>query len=153
MRYIIKIQLGSEELWSWHGFWVCVHCNLDLGDMILGQSHNTPLDHGQQLRETSRSNLAVRSYGPDADFTYVCTNTLTMWPWVMVFTHPWLMDNKCVKYYTDPTSHWGVMARTRILRMCALWPWVMFLTHSWVMDNKCLHYTDPTSHWGVMART
>ena len=50
----------------------------DLGDMTLGQGHNTALGHGQQLCEIlSRSNLAVRSYGPDMDFGYVCTVTLT----------------------------------------------------------------------------
>ena len=32
-------------------------------------------------------------------------------------------DNNCVKYYPDPTWQRGVMARTRILGMCALWPW------------------------------
>ena len=62
-------------------FWVCVHCDLDLGDII--------------------------------------------WPWVKVLTHPWVIDNKCVIYYPDPTWQWGVMARTQILGMCALrpWPW------------------------------
>ena len=55
-------------------FWVCVHCDLDLRDMTLGQGHDTPLGHGQQLCELlSRFNLAVRSYGPDTDFRYVCT--------------------------------------------------------------------------------
>ena len=70
-------------------------------------------------------NLTVRSYGPDTDFQYVCTVTLTLeiWPWVKVMTHPWVMDNNCVKYYPDPTWQWGVMARTRISSMCALWPW------------------------------
>ena len=29
----IQIQLGSEELWHCHWFWVCVHCDLDLWDM------------------------------------------------------------------------------------------------------------------------
>ena len=50
---------GIEELWPGHGFWVCVHCNLDLGDMTLG--------HGQQLCEIlSRSDkLGEKSYGPD----------------------------------------------------------------------------------------
>ena len=39
--------------------------------MTLGQSHDTPLCHGQQLSEIlSRSNLAVRSYGLDTDFQY-----------------------------------------------------------------------------------
>ena len=46
--------------------------------MILGQGHDTPLGHGQQmLGILSRSNLAVRSNGPDRDFGYVCTLTLT----------------------------------------------------------------------------
>ena len=41
----------------------CVNCYLDLGDRIIGQDHDTPLDHGQQLCEILfRSNLAVRSY-------------------------------------------------------------------------------------------
>ena len=45
--------------------------------MILGQGHDTPLGYGQQLHEIlSRSNLAVRSYGLDTDFQYVCTVTL-----------------------------------------------------------------------------
>ena len=123
---IIQIQLGNEELWPGYEFPVCVHCDLDLGDMTLGQGHDTPLRHGQQLCEIlSRSNLAVRSYGPDTDIQYVCTVTLTLeiWPWVKVMTHPWVMDNNCVKYYPDPTWQWGVMARIRISSMCALWPW------------------------------
>ena len=28
-----------------------MHCDLDLGDMTLGQGHDTPLGHGQQLCE------------------------------------------------------------------------------------------------------
>ena len=123
---IIQIQQGSEELWPRQGFPVYVHCDLDLGDMTLGQVHDTTLGHGQQLCEIlSRSNLAVRSYGPDTDFQYMCTVTLTLeiWPWVKVMTHPWVMDNNCVKYYPDPTWLWGVMARTQISSMYALWPW------------------------------
>ena len=48
--------------------------------MTLGQGHDTPLGHGQQLCEIiSISNLAVRSfYGPDTDVEYVCTVTLTL---------------------------------------------------------------------------
>ena len=34
--------------------------------MTLGQGHDTPFDHRQQLCEIlSRSNMAVKSYGPD----------------------------------------------------------------------------------------
>ena len=66
MCNIIQIQYGSEKLWPRHGFWVCVHCDLNLGDMTLGQGHDTPLCHGQQLCEIlSRSDKGVRSYGPD----------------------------------------------------------------------------------------
>ena len=113
---IIQIQLGSEELWPGHRYLVCVHCDLDLRDMTLGQGHDTPLGHGQQLCEIlSISNLAVRSYGPDTDFEYMCTVTLTLeiWPCVKIMTHPWVMNNNCVKYYPDQTSCCKVMARTR----------------------------------------
>ena len=113
---IIQIQLGSEELWPRHRFPVCVHCDLDLGDMTLGQGHDTPLGHGQQLCEIiSRSDKGVRSYGQDTDFQYVCTVTLTLeiWPWVKVMTHPWVMDNNCVKLYPDQTREYEVMALTR----------------------------------------
>ena len=49
--------------------------DLDLRDMTLVQGHDAPLCHGQQLCEIlSRSNMAVRSYGPDMDFDYVCSD-------------------------------------------------------------------------------
>ena len=38
---IIQIQLGSEELWLRHRFWVCLHCELSIRDMTLGQGHGT----------------------------------------------------------------------------------------------------------------
>ena len=58
-------------------FWLCVHCDLDLGDMTLVQGHdttlvqghNTPLVHGQVCEILSRSNEGVRSYGPDNMWT------------------------------------------------------------------------------------
>ena len=47
--------------------------------MTLRLGHDTPLGYEQQLCEIfSRSNLAVRSYGPDTDFGYVFTVTLTL---------------------------------------------------------------------------
>ena len=70
--------------------------------MTLGQGHDTTLGHGQQLCEIlSRSNMEMRSYGPDTDFRYVFTVTLTLeiLPWVKDMTHPLVMDNNCVKYY------------------------------------------------------
>ena len=122
-RYIIKIPVityGPDTVL------VCVHSDHYLGDMTLGQGHDTPFGNGKQLSEIlSRSNLTVRSYGPDTDFRYMCTVTLTseIWPWVKVMTQPWVIDNNCVKYYPDPTWQWGVMARTRISSICAPWPW------------------------------
>ena len=123
---IIKIPTWQWELWPGHEFWVCVQCDLDLRDMTLGQGHDTSFCDGQQLCEIlSRSNMAVRSFGPDTVFLCVCTATLTLeiWPWAKVMTHPWVMDNNFVKYYQDPTSWWRVMARTQIFGMCALRPW------------------------------
>ena len=88
-----------------------------------GSKHDQPLTHGQQLCEIlSRSNMAAKSYGPDIDFVYKCTVTLALeiWPWVKVMTHPWVMDNNCVKYYPDQTWQWRVMARTHIFRYITL---------------------------------
>ena len=47
MWNIIQIQLGSEELWPEQEFWLCVHCDLDLGDMTLVKIHDTHWGHGQ----------------------------------------------------------------------------------------------------------
>ena len=59
-------------------FLVCVYCDLDLRDMTLGKGHGTAFGHGQQLYEIlSRTSFAVRNYGLDIDFGYVCTVTLT----------------------------------------------------------------------------
>ena len=64
MLDIIQIQFCSEELWPGHGFWLCLHRDLD--DMTVGQVHDTPLGHGQQLCEIlSISDKWVRSYEPD----------------------------------------------------------------------------------------
>ena len=57
----------------------CYDFDLDIGGLTLGQGYDTPLGHGQQLCEIlSRSNMEVRSYGPDTEFRYVCTATLTL---------------------------------------------------------------------------
>ena len=74
--------------------------------MTFGQGHDTSLGQGQQLCEIlSISNMAVKRYGPDTDFGYVYTMTLTLeiCSSVKVMTHPWVKDNNCVKYYPYPT--------------------------------------------------
>ena len=106
MWNIIQTQHGSDELWPGHEFIVCMHCDLDIGVITLGQGHDIPLGHGQQFYEIlSRSNMDVRSYGPDTDCWYVWTVTLTLdvWPWVNVMTDPCVQDNNCVEYYTNRT--------------------------------------------------
>ena len=84
--------------------------------MTLGQGNDTSLGHGQQLCEIlSRFIMTAKSYDLDTNFGYVCIVTLEISPWIKVMTHPWVMDNKCVKYYPDPTWKWGIMARTQFL--------------------------------------
>ena len=54
---------------------VCVHCDLDLGDMTLDQDKDTPLGHGQYLSEIlSRSTKEVRIYSLDTNLGYVGTD-------------------------------------------------------------------------------
>ena len=59
----IHIQHSSGELWLGHIFWVCVHCDLGLGDVVLGQNYDTPFGHGRELcKILSRSNMTVRRW-------------------------------------------------------------------------------------------
>ena len=52
-----------------------MHCDLDLGGMTLGEDHDITLGHGQKLCEIlSRSNMAVRIYGPEQEFL-VCMHS------------------------------------------------------------------------------
>ena len=79
---IIPINLTIKSYGPDTDFWYECFVNLTLR-LTLGEGHDTPLSHGQQLCEIlSRSNMTVRSYGPDTYFGYVCTVTLTleMWP-------------------------------------------------------------------------
>ena len=41
MRNIFQINLSIKELQPGHGFSVCVHCDLYIRDMFLGQGHDT----------------------------------------------------------------------------------------------------------------
>ena len=110
------LYISAKYVIDSHGFWVCLHYDIDLavGDMILSEGHATSLGHGQQLWIIlCRSSLAVRSlYCQGTDFWYLCTLSLTLeiWHWTKVMKHPWNMDKNCVKYYLDPTKQWGVIA-------------------------------------------
>ena len=140
---------GICAMWPWP-------CRYDLGS----RSWHTLESWDKLLCEIlSRSNISVRSYGPDTEFGYMCTVTLTLeiWPWLKVMTWPWVMDNNCVKYYPDQTWQWGVVAWTQIFWYVGtvtleVWPWVKVMTHPWVMENKCVkYYPDPALQWWVMA--
>ena len=76
--------------------------DLDLEDMTLGQGHDTPFGNGQQLCEIlSESKFTVVNYGPDKAMQ--CDLDLEDKTLVQVMTHPWVMDNNCMKYYPNPT--------------------------------------------------
>ena len=68
----------------------------------------------------SRSNMTVKIYGPDTDFGYMCTVTLTLeiWPWIKNLIQYWAIDN--IIHMTIS----NMAVRRQILDMCALWPWL-----------------------------
>ena len=50
LKNILKIQQNSTELSIEHWFSICVHFDLDLGDITVVEGHDTPFRRGQQLR-------------------------------------------------------------------------------------------------------
>ena len=83
----IQIQHGSKEVLLEHGFFVCIHCDLNLWNTTLVLCQDTLLGHRQLLCIILfRSNMAARDYGPDKDFGYVCTWTVEIWPWTKFMT-------------------------------------------------------------------
>ena len=74
-----RSNLAVRSYGSGHGFWACVHCDLDIRHMTLGQGNDTPLGHGQYVCEIlSRYNLGSEELWPNTDFRYMCTVTLTL---------------------------------------------------------------------------
>ena len=72
--------------WKYDLHWLHMHCDLELGDKILGKDHDMPTCHCQQLCEIlSRSKVAVRNFGLDKDFGCV-TFTLKIRLWIEVKT-------------------------------------------------------------------
>ena len=109
---------GMSALWPWHK-------RYDLGL----RSWHTLGSWTISVEVFSWSKLAVKNCCPDTNFRYACTMTLTLeiQPWVKVMTHPWVMDNNCVKY-PYPTWQWGVMTGHRFWYVCSvtltieIWP-------------------------------
>ena len=96
---------GSEKLWPAHRFSVCVHCDLGLGGMTLGQGHEIPLGRGQQLCEIlSRSNMAMRSYDRDTDLfklEWGCSYGTKYPPWQPIPNRAILPNRARVYRWTD----------------------------------------------------
>ena len=79
----IKIQHASKKLWPGHESGVCMHYGLGLWYMTLFQGYDTSLCPGHRLCEIlSRYNIVLRSYDPDTNCGYICSETLTLeiWP-------------------------------------------------------------------------
>ena len=101
----------------------------------------------------SPSNLTVKSYGPDTDFGYVCTVTLTL-------------EMSSGQGHATPLSQghqlWETLSRSNmavtsygqerdfgyectVTLALEIWPWIKVMKHSWAMDNNCVKYhPDPT---------
>ena len=61
-RYVCTVILTLEiwhwvKLWPGYGFWVCVYCDIDLGDLTWGQGHHTPLGHVGNIIQNRQSGL------------------------------------------------------------------------------------------------
>ena len=130
---------------------------LDVGEMTLGQSHDTPLGHRQQLCEV---------FYPDPTWqweviarTRILGNS-ALWPWLEIW--PWIKvmmtldqghdtplrhgqqfceilsrSNMAVRSYDLDTDFGYVCTVTLTLE---LWPWEKVLTHPLVIDNNCVNY-------------
>ena len=123
--YIIKIQYGSEELWLRHAFGcMCALWPWSWRQDLRSRSWHTLGSWTTIVWNIIQIKHCSRSYGPD-DFGYVCTVTFTLeiWPWDKVMTYPWVKNNKCVKYYQEPTLQCRCTVQTWIFGIWALWPW------------------------------
>ena len=162
MWNIIQIQQGSEELWPGHGFWVCWHCDLDLGDMTLYQGHDLGsrswhilgsrtiimwniIQIGQGVKKLWPRHDANRQTDGRTDSQ--TDRAIPIYPPNFVFGG----SSMAVRSYGQVTEFGYVCTVTLTLE---IWPWVKVMTHPWVMDNNYVkYYPDPTRQWGVMAWT
>ena len=158
-----QIQFSSEDLWSGHRFSVYVHCDLDLGDMTVGQGHDTPL---------VMDNNCVKCY-PDPTWQWgVMARTRILGMWAL-WSWPRKYDLGSRSWLTLgswTTTVWNIIQIQ--LGSEELWPghgfWAcvhckldlrdMTLGQdhdtSLVMDNNCVkYYQDPTWQCGDMAQT
>ena len=139
----IKIQLLT--VWS-YGLYTLILGMCDLGHMTLHQGHDTSLvmDNNCVKYFKNRSNMAVRSSGPDTDFWHVCIVTLALeiWPWAKSQGHDTPLgqghetplglgqqlceisrSNMAVRSYDLYTDFGHVCTLT-----LEIWPWVKVVT-------------------------
>ena len=82
-------------------------------------------------------------------FGYVCCDlTLEIRPWFKVMTHPWFIDNNCVKYCRSNMTGSNYGLDTDLSSACTvtleIWPWVKVT--SLVMHNDGVKYY-PAQKW------
>ena len=135
----MKIQHGGKEVWPRHRFWLYVHSDLTLGIWPWVIFMTCPWDVDTNC-EISRSTMAVRSYGPDMDFGYVCTVSLTL-------------DMTFIQGHDTSLGHGqqlcGILSKSNMsvcfncdLDLRERWPWTKAMTHLWVMENNFVKHTD-----------
>ena len=105
VKNIIKIEkpvkiYNPEKMWT--DGWTDGRMERQTGWFLYVQ---TLFPGGIIIIQKSSFNMAIRSYGPDTDLSYMYTVDLTMeiWPWVKVMTQTLIIDNCIVKYYPYPT--------------------------------------------------
>ena len=48
-KILSRSNMAVKELRPSHGFWLCVYCEIGLGDMTLGQCHALAVGNGKQF--------------------------------------------------------------------------------------------------------
>ena len=96
----------------------CVNCYLDFGNMNLSQGHDMTVWYIIKMKHGGEELWPRKFFGICVLWLWPRQFHLGLWSW-----HNWVMENNCVKYYSDPTWQRGIMAGTRILGMCVLWHW------------------------------
>ena len=124
----IQILLYSGKLWSWLELWLNMQCDLELGNMTQGQSHDILYGHGSKV---SRSGYEFR----------LCA----LWAWPLKYAlgsrlshNPlWLTSaawNIQIQY------GWKEKLIEHGFWLCATWHrrWINVVTHPLVRDNNGL---------------
>ena len=95
------------ETWPGHKFWLCVHPDLEFGDMILGWGHDISSGHGQQFWFIlSRSWISQKVM----DRTRILAMCV-LWPW------PWRYDLMSRSWHI--LGSWTIIGWNNQIRHCS----------------------------------